>query len=117
MALARPRGQTGFMSLCNRALFISLSLLASSGPAPAQTRWLVVNGQRVSDIHAAQLDRLACREIPNGNYWLNPRTGVWGYAGNPRAQGVLGDACAARQRRKSLSERRELYRPGEILSH
>jgi hypothetical protein len=98
-----------------RALGIVLvGWLAVSGAAPAQTRMVIVNGQRLSDAQVAYLERRACAAIPNGRYWLNSQTGAWGYAGRAQVQGVLGDACG-RQRRKSLSERRQLYRPGEIL--
>lgn len=62
--------------------------------AMAHSRWVFVNGQRMSDVQLAELDRLQCVAIPNGAYWLNLRTGAWGYAGNPRVQGVLGERCA-----------------------
>ena len=74
------------------ALAIALCLTAVA--VSAQTRWVVVNGQRMSDAQVAELDRLQCVAIPNGTYWLNSRTGAWGYAGNPRVQGVFGERCA-----------------------
>lgn len=74
---------------------------------------VIVNGQRLSDAQVAGLERRACTHIPNGHYWLDVQSGMWGYAGNGRVQGVFGEACG--QRQKSLSERRQLYRPGEIL--
>ena len=84
--------------------------------ACAQTRWVFVNGERLSDAEVAQLARVQCSGIPDGRYWLDPRTGAWGYAGNPVRQGWLGDGCrAAPPRRPSLSERGRLYRPGEII--
>jgi hypothetical protein len=85
-----------------------------AAPAMGQSRWVIVNGARLSDSQVAQLERRACTRIPNGQYWLDTNTGAWGYARNPQVQGTFGDAC--RQPRKSLSERRQLYRPGEILS-
>jgi len=57
------------------------------------TLTVVVNGQR---LHAAQirvLEQVGCGPIPSGRYWLDIRTGVWGYEGG-RAQGRLGDRCA-----------------------
>lgn len=68
--------------------------LAAAAAANAQTRWVVVNGERLSDAQIAHYDRLQCTTVPDGHYWLNPRTGVWGYAGDPRPQGRLGDGCA-----------------------
>lgn len=88
--------------------------VTASLAAYAQSRMVIVNGQRLSDAQVAGLERRACTHIPNGHYWLDVRSGMWGYAGNGRVQGVFGEACG--QRQKSLSERRQLYRPGEILS-
>lgn len=80
----------------------------------AQMRYVVVNGQRLSDRQISQLDRMQCTLIPNGHYWLNMRTGAWGYAGNPVRQGWLGDYCRRTQRHRSLSERGLLYTPGDL---
>ena len=49
--------------------------------------------------------------MPNGSYWLNTQTGLWGYAGNPMPQGYISDGCYRQTRRPSLSERRMLYSP------
>jgi hypothetical protein len=95
---------------------VFIGSLAASVPAAAQTRAVIINGQRASDTQVAYLEQRACTRIPNGNYWLDPQSGAWGYAGDPRVRGVLGQVCASGQQRKSLSERRQLYRPGEILS-
>ena len=95
------------------SLWFALCLAAAALPAAAQNRWVVVNGERLSDVQIAHLEQRACTRIPNGQYWLNMNTGAWGYARNPQVQGVFGAAC---QPRRSLSERRKLYRPGEILS-
>lgn len=101
-----------------RALRASILVLAGclvlGAPVWAQNRWVIVNGERMSDSQVAYLEQRACTRIPNGQYWLDTQTGAWGYARNPNVQGYFGEAC--RQPRKSLSERRQLYRPGEILS-
>jgi hypothetical protein len=73
---------------------LAIVMCLTGSAASAQSRWVVVNGQRMSDAQAAELDRLQCVVVPNGSYWLNPRTRAWGYAGNPRVQGVLGEHCA-----------------------
>jgi hypothetical protein len=91
-----------------------MSGLIGGTAAHAQTRMMIVNGQRLSDVQVASLEQRACTHIPNGAYWLDVQTGEWGYAGNRRVQGLFGEMCG--QRQKSLSERRQLYRPGEILS-
>ena len=99
-----------------RSGIVFIAALAACGAAYAQSRMIIVNGQRMSDAQVASLEQRACTRIPNGAYWLDLQTGAWGYANNPRVQqGVFGELCGARQGR-SLSERRQLYRPGEILS-
>jgi hypothetical protein len=105
------------MKIVQWAMVVFVGWLAVGGPASAQTRWVIVNGQRVSDAQVAYFEQRACAAIPNGRYWLNLQTGAWGYAGHARVQGVLGDACVRQQRRKSLSERGLLYGPGELLRH
>jgi hypothetical protein len=97
-----------------RSGIVLLTALTACGAAYAQSRMVVVNGQRLNDAQVASLEQRACSRIPNGAYWINLQTGAWGYANNPRVQGVFGEMCGARQ--PSLSERRQLYRPGEILS-
>jgi hypothetical protein len=98
-----------------RSAIVFVGSLAVCVAAPAQTRMIIVNGQRLNDAQVATLEQRACTRIPNGAYWLDLRTGAWGYANNPRVQGVFGESCGSRQP-GSLSERRQLYRPGEILS-
>jgi hypothetical protein len=79
-------------------------------------RYVVVNGQRLSEAQTETLDRFLGGPVPNGRYWFNPYTGIWGYEGNPRPMGyITGDRTNTQSR--SLSERRMLFYPGEILSH
>ncbi|MGE3872153.1 MAG: hypothetical protein AB7F74_04255 [Parvibaculaceae bacterium] len=95
-----------------RAMALLLMGIAGSFAAdPAHAgRFVIVNGQFMSPAQIQRLDRLACIAIPNGAYWLR-NDGLWGYSGDPTPRGTLGDYC----HRPSLSERRMLYRPGEIL--
>ena len=102
-------------TIFSASIVVFIAWIAGCLPASAQTRFVVVNGQRLSDGQIARLEQRACTGIPNGQYWLNMQNGAWGYAGSARVQGVLGDQCT-QQRHRSLSERRQLYRPGEILS-
>ena len=61
------------------------------GLVDAQPRWVLVNGIPQNPIQLSTLDRYACTVIPNGSYWLDYNTGIWGYAGNPRPMGRIGD--------------------------
>ncbi len=96
----------------NIALLFSglLLTLIMSGVALGE-RWVVVNGIRLNPAQIQYLDNVACGLIPDGKYWLNLNTGVWGYAGNPRPMGYISDNCNRRQRRPSLSERGMLFSP------
>jgi hypothetical protein len=85
-----------------------------TGVASAQ-RHIVVNGQRLNAAEIRYLEQWTCTPIPNGAYWLNVHSGIWGYAGNPIPQGHISDSCRRQARRPSLSERGLLYAPGEIL--
>jgi hypothetical protein len=58
----------------------------------------------------AYIEQLNCGPIADGAYWFNEANGVWGYAGNPNPQGILGSNCH-QARRPSLSERRMLFSP------
>jgi len=106
------------MKTLHRFLLPVLSASALAGAALAQPapRFVVVNGELLGPRQLWQLDQASCTHVPDGSYWLDHRSGLWGYAGQPRAQGHLADGCRAPQRRPSLSERGLLYRPGEIIN-
>ena len=78
----------------------------------AVARNVVINNQRMSDVQLQYLDQLSCNYVPDGSYWLDVNTGMWGYAGGGM-QGYISDKC--NQRKPSLSERGLLYSPGELL--
>ena len=94
---------------------LMLSLLSTAAFAQSQ-RMVFINGIRLSNAQLVTLQRMHCAMIPNGAYWLNPRTGAWGFAGNGATRGYLGEPCRRGQvpRRKSLSERGLLYTPGDL---
>jgi hypothetical protein len=88
-----------------------LLTLGDTGAVNAQGRWVVVNGVLQSPLDLAVLDRHACNVIPNGSYWLNYSTGIWGYANDPRPMGYISAGCgqSSGSGRPSLSERGMLY--------
>lgn len=97
--------KTALVSVLTTFLFT----LGVSGVAHAQ-RFVVINGNLMSPAALAALDRTACQPIPNGYYWMDAGTGIWGFAGNPTPQGHISGGCR-RARHQSLSERRMLYSP------
>jgi hypothetical protein len=93
---------------------VGAGLILAAGAAHAQRR-VLVNGQLMNPQQLVILDQLQCTFVPSGSYWLNTATGAWGYAGNPRRQGFVGDLCRpSTQRHRSLSERGLLYTPGDL---
>lgn len=75
-----------------RKLTLGCALLAASTSAFAY-RYVWVNGERMGPGQLAQMDRAHCGIVPNGSYWYNHRTGIWGYRGDPRARGHISDNC------------------------
>lgn len=74
-------------------------------------RYVIVNGERMNDGQIALLEQVHCGPFPNGNYWLDTNSGLWGYAGNAQAEGYISDNCSNPGRRPSLSERGMLFSP------
>ena len=93
-----------------RAIASAICLLIFAGEVACAERQVVVNGKEIAGTELAKLDRADCRPIPNGNYWLNRRSGTWGYAGERMVQGRIGDGCRIRQR--SLSKSRSIDATG-----
>ena len=94
-----------------------MGMFGLAGVAQAE-RDVVVNGQRLFAERIAELDRMHCGPVPDGNYWLSERFGMWGYAGNPAPQGRISDNCSApdassRRERKErlLRDRPEIVAP------
>jgi len=100
------------MTLRKTMLLASLvALVGVAGTVHAQPRWVVVNGVPQTPLQLSVLDGYACTVIPNGSYWLNYNSGIWGYAGDPRPVGHIRDRCGqyGGSGRPSLSERGMLY--------
>jgi hypothetical protein len=79
-------------------LAVVFGLLSSGALAD---REMVVNGQPMTPAQITEIERLACRTLPDGEYWLDTKTGVFGYVDNPRPQGRLRDSCNRLPRRAS----------------
>ena len=103
------------------AVLVAIAMAGVWQTASATTQRIVtVNGAKLTPAQIAWFDRAQCAFIPNGSYWWNPQGGAWGYAGNPRVQGVIGEACRSKSHHsqraphKSLSQRGLLYTPGDL---
>lgn len=85
---------TGFRPVS--LLLGGLTLFGLAGSAQAE-REVVVNGLRQSAGEIAELERLNCGPIPDGNYWLGRRSGIWGYEGNAKPMGRISERCVRRR--------------------
>jgi hypothetical protein len=97
------------------AFVLVFSLVAALSNAAQAERRVVVNGVRLSVPEIMELERIHCGPIPNGHYWLDLQTGIWGYAGDPQPQGYVTDNCYNPGRRPSLSERGMLFSPYDFV--
>ena len=95
-------------------VLIGSIILAMTGVARAE-RWVVVNDVRLSVPEIQYLEGIHCGPIPNGSYWLDTATGIWGYANDPQPQGHIQDNCYNPGRRPSLSERGMLFSPRDLI--
>ena len=100
-----------------RFLFMlsGLALTFAVTEAALAERFVFVNGARLSAADVASLDEVTCSSVPDGRYWLDFETGVWGYEGIPASQGFIWDNClqqpSGQQQGSSLSERGMLFSP------
>jgi hypothetical protein len=71
-------------------VFVLLLALSSMGGGGDGGRAITINGQRMTNEQVAYLDMLAGGNVPDGNYWLDPQSGLWGIVGNPQPMGQIG---------------------------
>jgi hypothetical protein len=69
-------------SLAGIAILATVTMLLAPQPAEAQ-RAVTVNGHWLSPPQIQQADRNAGYKLPNGHYWCDPATGLWGAFGQP----------------------------------
>jgi hypothetical protein len=75
---------------------ITIACSGCAGDAAVQSRRVFVNRVHLADAQVGALARSdggVNSAIRDGAYRLNLRTGIWGYAGNPQVQGVMGHGC------------------------
>jgi hypothetical protein len=60
-----------------------LFLAGCSSGVAAEGRKVVVNGVRLPPETVEALDRLAKTRVPDGNYWYDRVSGLWGWEGGP----------------------------------
>ena len=70
--------------------FLFVAMIAQSANAE---RLIFVNGKQLSVEEIEYIDQLACRTMADGDYWLDPDTGVWGFRGDPTMRGRLLGQC------------------------
>lgn len=71
------------------ALLVAMTV-AFAVPSQAQQRFVVINGELLSPQQLYVLDQLVGGHVPNGSYWVDTNSGIWGYAGDPTPRGRIG---------------------------
>ena len=84
------RRMSGTLSRISAGALIAAAVALTCIDADAQQRVVIVNGQMLNAQELFVLDRLAGGFVPNGNYWLDPYTGAWGFANNGAPIGQMG---------------------------
>ncbi len=74
----------------SRTAVVALAVALICGGVAAAERQVVVNGVLLDPAQLAELDALAGVPVQDGAYWLDLRTGIWGYADDPTARGRIG---------------------------
>lgn len=74
---------------------IIILLILAALPVGASERVIVLNGNQLAENEIDLFDRLACREMADGEYWLDPATGLWGYEGDQTVRGRVTGPCEA----------------------
>ena len=94
------------------------STLVWANAALAQQRNIVINGIQLTPDMISAVDQATCSTVPNGRYWLDTETGIWGYEGLPIPVGHITDGCQSfapqNQPRRSLSERDRLLNTHDL---
>ena len=88
-----PKGDPVRCRFASALLTLALSVMITS--AAQADRYVVVNGGRLSPALLSELDVWHCGPVPDGHYWLDLQTGVWGYPGNFMPQGHVADNCGS----------------------
>lgn len=109
--MARAQSQPIVSKIVGRSLhrFLLVAAIALVPLSALAGRYVVINGQRLSEAQIENLERLLGGYIRNGNYWFNPYTGAWGYLGNPWPMGYISRTRYSTGRHRSLSERGLLF--------
>ena len=77
------------------AALICSGLTGGSAQADHDTRFVIVNGARLSPAQVLSAERAIGYRLPSGYYWYNEASGYWGVIGGP----PLGRITATNPRR------------------
>ncbi|MEO1016284.1 MAG: hypothetical protein AAFY56_01125 [Pseudomonadota bacterium] len=64
-------------------------VLFGAEDALAQTRYVIVNGERLTDAAIRDVEATYGIAVADGSYWFHQPSGAWGYAGSAVIQGYL----------------------------
>ncbi len=77
-------------SLKTFALTLLIFIASSTTALASGARHIHVNGLHLNAQQIASLDSISSSFVPDGFYWLDLSTGLWGFEGNPAPMGRIG---------------------------
>ena len=84
-----PEAIGRYLSQLSVAAIILAVVGLTSVVVDAQQRVIIVNGELLSTRQLILFDRMLGGHMPDGNYWLNTRSGLWGFVGDPVPRGRI----------------------------
>ena len=76
---------------------LTIALLFSVNTCAQEERHIHFNGEHLDLETISVIDKLYGFKLANGNYWINTKTGEWGFEGNNKVQGLLSQVAQSQQ--------------------
>ena len=92
-------------------LNIFLAILFLYSQIAVADRVIIVNGKQLSPEEIVYIDQMACATVEDGDYWLDPATGGWGFRGDPTMRGRLLGQCDQSTADETLAENNSKFQP------
>ena len=73
-------------------LLFPVLILANTSLFASSERHIHMNAQHLTTQFIIKLDKKNGATVPDGDYWLNSKTGQWGFEGSPKVMGTINTA-------------------------
>ncbi len=75
-------------------ILLPIIILTSSSLYAEDERHIHLNAQHLTPDSIIKLDKKNGATVPDGNYWLNSKTGQWGFEGSLDVKGTINTTMA-----------------------